>query len=136
MHQAEEEAMDIKYEVKINKSFDDAVESLKKSLSENKFGVLWELNFKDKLREKALEFDTNFKILEVCNPVQAKEVLSKNIEVGYFLPCKLVVYEKESSVYVGMMKPTQLMHILNSEELMSIAREVEEELKRAVDGAL
>jgi uncharacterized protein (DUF302 family) len=76
MHQAEEEAMDIKYEVKINKSFDEAVESLKKSLSENKFGVLWELNFKDKLREKGLEFDTNFKILEVCNPVQAKEVLS------------------------------------------------------------
>lgn len=128
--------MDIKYEVKINKSFDDAVESLKKSLSENKFGVLWELNFKDKLREKGLEFDTNFKILEVCNPVQAKEVLSKNIEVGYFLPCKLVVYEKESSVYVGMMKPTQLMHMLNSEELMSIAVEVEEELKRAIDGVL
>jgi hypothetical protein len=35
-----------------------------------------------------------------------------------------------------MMNPTQLMHMLNSEELMSIAREVEEELKRAVDGAL
>jgi uncharacterized protein (DUF302 family) len=34
---------------------------------------LWELNFKDKLQEKGLDFDKNFKILEVCNPVQAKE---------------------------------------------------------------
>lgn len=128
--------MDIKYEVKVNKSFDDAVESLKRSLSENKFGVLWELNFKDKLKEKNLDFESNFKILEVCNPVQAKEVLSRNIEVGYFLPCKMVVYEKGSSVHIGMMKPTELIGMLGEDELKGVAGEVEDVLKRAIDACL
>ena len=116
--------MEIKYEMEVKKSFDEAVESLKSSLSENKFGVLWELNFKDKLKEKNLDFESNFKILEVCNPVQAKEVLSRNIEVGYFLPCKLVVYEKNSSVFIGMMKPTELIIMLGNEELTTVAEDV------------
>lgn len=128
--------MNIKYEVKSEKSFDEAVESLKKSLSENKFGVLFELNFKDKLKEKGLEFESNFKILEVCNPVQAQEVLSRNIEVGYFLPCKMVVYEKEGSVYIGMVKPTEIIQMIGSEEILAIAKDIENVLKKSIDGAI
>ena len=128
--------MDIKYEVEVKKSFDEAVDSLKNSLSENKFGVLWELNFKDKLKEKDLEFESNFKILEVCNPVQAKEVLSRNIEVGYFLPCKLVVYEKNSSVFIGMIKPTELIQMIGNEELTTVAKDVENTLKKAIDSSI
>lgn len=125
--------MNIKYEKRVNKSFDDAVNSLKKNLEENKFGVLWELNFKDKLKEKGLDFDTNFKIFEVCNPVQAKEVLSRNIEVGYFLPCKMVVYEKEDSVFSGMMNPVELIGMLGHQDLVSVAKEVESVLTKVVD---
>ena len=128
--------MDIKYEVEVKKSFDEAVDSLKNSLSENKFGVLWELNFKDKLKEKDLEFESNFKILEVCNPVQAKDVLSRNIEVGYFLPCKLVVYEKNSSVFIGMIKPTELIQMIGNEELTTVAKDVEYTLKKAIDSSI
>jgi uncharacterized protein (DUF302 family) len=125
--------MDIKYEIRTNKSFEEAVESLKKSLEENKFGVLWELNFKDKLQEKGLDFQTNFKIFEVCNPVQAREVLSTNIEVGYFLPCKLVVYEKNNGTFVGMMRPINMIAMLGNDELISVAQNVEETLKKAID---
>jgi uncharacterized protein (DUF302 family) len=125
--------MNFKYEKRVNKSFDDAVNSLKKNLEENKFGVLWELNFKDKLREKGLEFDTNFKIFEVCNPVQAKEVLSRHIEVGYFLPCKMVVYEKEGSVFAGMMNPVELIGMIGQEDLVSVAKEVESVLTKVID---
>jgi uncharacterized protein (DUF302 family) len=128
--------MNIKYEVKSEKSFDEAVESLKKSLSENKFGVLYELNFKDKLKEKGLEFDSNFKILEVCNPVQAQEVLSRNIEVGYFLPCKMVVYEKEGSIYIGMIKPTELIQMIGSKEIIALAKDIENVLKKSIDAAV
>jgi uncharacterized protein (DUF302 family) len=125
--------MDIKYEIRTNKSFEEAVESLKKGLEENKFGVLWELNFKDKLQEKGLDFQTNFKIFEVCNPVQARDVLSTNIEVGYFLPCKLVVYEKNNGTFVGMMRPINMIAMLGNDELISVAQNVEETLKKAID---
>ncbi len=98
--------------------------------------MLFELNFKDKLKEKGLEFDSNFKILEVCNPVQAQEVLSRNIEVGYFLPCKMVVYEKEGSVHIGMIKPTELIQMIGSEEIVGISRDIENVLKKSIDDAV
>jgi len=127
--------MDINYKVQTNKSFEKAIEDLKESLSNHNFGVLWELNFKDKLKEKGLDFNKNFKILEVCNPSQAKKVLEQNIEVGYFLPCKMVVYEDQGSVFIGMPKPTELIGIINNNELSNIAVEVENELKLAIDNA-
>jgi uncharacterized protein (DUF302 family) len=125
--------MEIKYEVVTNKSFNEAIDSLKESLNKINFGVLWELNFKDKLKEKGLDFDQNFKIFEVCNPKQAKKVLDKHLEVGYFLPCKVVVYEKDNSVFVGMLKPTMLIDMVGKKDLQDIAEEVEEELKKAID---
>ena len=127
--------MDMLYKVQTNKSFEKSIEDLKKSLSNHHFGVLWELNFKDKLKEKGLDFDRNFKILEVCNPIQAKKVLEENIEVGFFLPCKMVVYEDGGSVIIGMPKPTGLIGLINDKNLVGIALEVENELKSAMDEA-
>lgn len=128
--------MKYNYEVMTSKTFSTAVEDLKKSLSENSFGVLWELNFKEKLEEKGLDFHQNFKVLEVCNPKQAKEVLDRHIEAGYFLPCKMVVYEKENSVFMGMMSPTSMISMMGQEDLLSIAQQVEIVLKKALDEAI
>lgn len=127
--------MNINYEVKTEKNFEEALESLKESLGKHNFGVLWELNFKDKLQEKGLDFDRNFKILEVCNPKQAQEVLNKNIEVGYFLPCKMVVYEDKDSVIMGMVNPTAFIGMMDDAELSTIAIQVENSLKAAIDDA-
>lgn len=127
--------MDINYKVNTEKSFEKAIESLKESLSKHSFGVLWELNLKEKLEEKELDFDRNFKILEVCNPKQAQQVLLKNIEVGYFLPCKMVVYEDKDSVIMGMVNPTAFIGMMDDSELSAIATEVEKNLKSAIDHA-
>ena len=64
-----------------------------------------------------MDFDKNFNIFEVCNLQQAKEVLEKHIEVGYFLPCKMVVYEDNNSVFIGMLNPTGLIGMMNNDEL-------------------
>ena len=95
--------------------------------------MLWELNFKDKRLEKGLDFDINFKILEVCNPRQAKRVLEMHIEAGYFLPCKIVVYEEKDSVMIGMPRPTGLIGMIDNNQSSVIALEVENELRSAID---
>lgn len=128
--------MDIKYEKSTTKSFDEAIDSIKKELKERNFGVLWELNFKEKLAEHKIAFKNNFKILEVCNPQKANEVLSKHIEVGYFLPCKMVVYEKDDSVFIGTAKPNSLMGMMGYEDLKDVASEVENILIEAIDAAV
>lgn len=128
--------MNFKYEIKTNKSFQTAIEDITDSLKEREFGVLYQMNFREKIEAKALDFSTNFEVLEVCNPGPAKEVLEKNIEVGYFLPCKVVVYEKEDGVYIGLIRPTVLIGLLEEEGLKTIAEEVENTLKEAIQAAV
>ena len=127
--------MSLIFETKTNKDFETAVTDLKKSLAENSFGVLWEMNFKDKLQEKGLDFNKNFKVFEVCSPPRAKVVLDQNLEAGYMLPCKMVVYEKEDGVRIGMMKPTSMAELMNDKGLDEVADEVETILRKAIDSA-
>lgn len=126
----------IKYELITDKSFEEAVKSITKSLGEQKFGVLWELNFKDKLKEKGIDFDSNFMILEVCNPHKAKEVLTSHLDVGYFLPCKVAVYEEKGSVKIGMMNPEILIGMLGHEGLKNTAKEVQDIMMIAIKNAV
>ena len=128
--------MDLKFELETNKTFDEAVASITKSLEEQKFGVLWKLNFKEKLHEKGVDFDRNFMILEVCNPHKAKEVLSNHIDVGYFLPCKVAVYEDKDTIKIGMVRPKILIDMLGYDDLARTANEVEGILEKAIESAV
>ncbi|AHM57218.1 hypothetical protein EAL2_c19370 [Peptoclostridium acidaminophilum DSM 3953] len=127
--------MEMNYELKTDKSFDEAIKSIKEHLEKCKFGVLWELNFKNKLAEKGFEFGRDIQILEVCNPGNAFEVLGKNIEVAYFLPCKIVVYEKDDGMYIGMVRPQKLIELLGDDNLQRIATSIESDLKKAIQDA-
>ena len=127
--------MDMIYRVKTDKSFTQAIDDLKASLGSKRFGVLWELNFKNKLAEKGVALDMNFQVLEVCNPNQAKKALESITEAGFFLPCKIAVYEENETVFMGMLRPTELIGLINSDALTGIAREVEQDLKNAIDQA-
>ena len=128
--------MQMKYEKETSKSFEAACDSLKQSLSDVGFGVLYELNFKDKLNEKGLDFEHDFKIFEVCNPKKAKEVLDIHLEMGYFLPCKMAVYTKEGKVHVGMLNPSFLIEIAGVDGMESFAEDVEKDLKTAIDNSI
>lgn len=126
----------LKYEMETKKTFDEAVLSIEKSLAQQKFGVLWKLNFQEKLKEKGIDFGSNFMILEVCNPHKAKEVLCKHMDVGYFLPCKVVVYEDKDSIKIGMINPQMLINMLGYEDLQETANAVEEILVKAINNAV
>lgn len=124
------------YMATTTKSFEDALSSVIAALDERKFGVMWRLNFRDRLREKGLEFDTNYEVLEVCNPPKAKEVLSRHLDAGVFLPCKVVVYEEGDQVKIGMVRPRTLLGLLGHDELDNTAKEVEDTLIAAIDAAV
>lgn len=128
--------MNIVYEKSTNKNLNDAIKSLEINLEEHGFGILWRLNFKDKLQEKGLEFKEDFVILEVCNPKQAKEVLEKNIHIGYVLPCKMVVRSENDKIYIGMTRPETLIGLFESPELIEVAKKVEESLKTSIEASI
>ena len=128
--------MGVVYEKSTNKSLTEAISSLESNLKESGFGILWQLNFKDKLQEKGLEFKDDFVILEVCNPKQAKEVLEENIQIGYVLPCKMVVRREGDKTYIGMTSPEVLIGLFEGSDLTEVAKKVEESLKNSIEASL
>lgn len=123
------------YTVDTEKGIEEAVQAVEDALKNHKFGVLWKLDLTSKLQEKGLNFNQPYRVLEVCNPVEAERVLSQNSLVGYFLPCKIVVYEVDGKTKIGLPKPTALMDVLNDAQLQEIAQGVEATLIEAVNEA-
>lgn len=128
--------MNFHYTVETEKSMDEAVKALEASLKEEQFGVLWDFDLTAKLQEKGLDFHTGYRVLEVCNPKEANRVLQEDKVVGYFLPCKIVVYEDEGKTKIGLPKPTTLIELANNEKLTEIAKDVEVRLIRSIDQSI
>ncbi|KKM10246.1 hypothetical protein SY88_14340 [Clostridiales bacterium PH28_bin88] len=123
------------YTVTTDKDFSQAISDLKQALSDKKFGVLWELDVPGKLKEKGVDYQGEFRILEVCNPHRAKEALETEVRVGYFLPCKVVVYREDGLTKIGTVRPSILVGMLDKKQLQAFAAEVEKELVTAMDKA-
>lgn len=121
------------YTVESPKTPEEAIESLTSSLKEENFGVLWHLNLQEKLNEKGVQFRQPYHILEVCNPAEAERVLSEEPLAGYFLPCKITVYEQNGRTRIGMPKPTALIGFMANDTLSAIATDIEKRLIGCID---
>lgn len=124
------------YTVDTDKNIEEAIQRLENSLKEEKFGVLWKFDIKEKLQEKGLDFNKEFKVLEVCNPHEAQRVLNENQMAGYFLPCKIVVYEDDGKTKIGMPKPSVLISLLNDDKLQGFAKDIEVRLINCIKNSV
>lgn len=124
------------YTVDSDRTMEEVVSTLKEVLKEEKFGVLWELNLKEKLQEKGVDLDKEFMVLEVCNPHEAKRVLTKNTLAGYFLPCKIVVYLENGKTKIGMPKPTSLLGMVSDPDLEANAKDIENRLIECIEKSI
>ena len=128
--------MSFHYTVETDKSIDETIKSLETTLKEEQFGVLWDFDLTAKLQEKGMDFDSPYRVLEDCNPKEADRVLKEDKVIGYFLPCKIVVYEDAGKTKIGLPKPTTLIDLANNEKLTEIATDVENRLIRSIDQAI
>lgn len=122
------------YTVTTTKSVNEAVEALEKSVKENKFGVLHIHDVKNTLKEKGVDFVNECKILDVCNPHHAKEILSTDMLMSMMLPCKISVYTDNKETKISMAKPTSMFLKVN-ESLGDVVSEIEQSLKNIIDQA-
>jgi len=102
------------------------VADLEQAVTRHKFGVLGIHDLKAKMAEKGVPFARECRILEVCNPHQAKRVLETNLEVSTALPCRISVYEEGGKVKLATIRPTALIGLYGTVELRSVAEEVED----------
>lgn len=113
--------------------FDQAVQLTRDALAGEGFGVLCEIDIKEKLKEKLGVDFRNYLILGACNPPLAYEALQEEIDLGLLLPCNVVVYEKDSKVAVGVIDAAKMMSVVGNENLNTTAQTVNEKLRRVID---
>ena len=119
---------------KIDLAFDDALVKVTDELKKEGFGILTTIDAQEKFKEKLNIDFPKYKILGACNPAMAHKAISMEWNVGLLLPCNVIVYEKENSVWVGIIKPSQAMAMVENDELKEIAAEVEAKLKTVFEG--
>ena len=118
------------------RKLEEIEQALQESAARHKFGVLAIHDLRETMRKKGVEFNTDCRIYEVCNPVQAKKVLEANGAVSTALPCRISVYQTPDGGYtLATMLPTELMKMFGSPALGVIAQEVETVLREIMADA-
>lgn len=119
------------------KSVDQATQDLEAAVLRHQFGVLHVHNLKETMNKKGVAFDNDCRILEVCNPHQAKKVLTEDMTINMALPCRLSVWSEQGITHIGMLRPTLLLKMFSdSAALAAVAEEVEAATKAMIEEAL
>ena len=125
--------MSFTYTVKTQKNIDNVITDLTENLKEIGFGVLETLDFKKILIDKGVELTNNYKLMEVCNPHLAKQVLEANPDLGLLLPCTIAVYQKDDENFISLARPTSLLSMVSDENLKISGEEIENGLIKIID---
>ena len=119
----------------IDVAYEEAVDRVRAGLKEEGFGVLCEIDIKEKLKEKlGIDF-RNYVILGACNPPLAYKTLQQEINIGLLLPCNVIVYDADQagkSVVAAIDARAMLSVVGDNASLDAVAAEVNERLKRVV----
>ena len=124
------------YVQEVRGSVDDVVRKIEQAAKDNDFGVLDIHDLKQKMAAKGVDFAPECRIIEVCSPRTAKEVLENNIAISTALPCRISVYEEDGKVKIATIRPTYMLDLFDSPKLKSIAQNVEETIIRIISVAL
>lgn len=122
----------MQYIEETNKSVQEVVDAVKAIAPNYKFGVLHVHNPQETLRSKGLEFDNECQIIDICNPIIAKQFLEEDMSISSALPCKIAVYNKEGQTSIVMSSLVQMIDDLNP-DLLEIAEEAQESLLQIID---
>ncbi|MEJ2704067.1 MAG: DUF302 domain-containing protein [Sedimentisphaerales bacterium] len=115
---------------------DDIVAKIEQAAKDNDFGVLDVFDLKQKMSSKGVDFAPECRIVEVCNPHKAKEVLENNMAISTALPCRISVYEEAGKVKIATIRPTYMLEMFDSPGLKSVAHSVEETIIKIIGLAL
>ena len=117
----------------VNLPYVEAVEKTREALKKEGFGVLCEIDLKEKLKEKLGVDFRNYVILGACNPPLAYETLQQEIDIGLLLPCNVIVYEDAGRTVVSAIDAAKMLSVVGNPKLESTAGIVNEKLRRVVE---
>ena len=84
--------------------FQDVVEKTLSSLQKEWFGVLQQTNLSEKIQNTLGKAMKKYELLMVCHPGFAYDIIHDDLDLGVFLPCTVIVYERDNDVVVSALQ--------------------------------
>ena len=118
----------------VNHSFDEAVEKLTVKMKEEGFGILDEIDVKERLK-KIFNVDfRRYKILEARTPLVAYKAFTAENKNGAMLPCSVIVQEISiGQVKVTAIDPLASIQAVENPRLKKLAAEIGNKLRTVID---
>lgn len=102
----------IGHEIRLQATFDEALEKLTTALKSEGFGILTSIDVKKTMKEKLNEDFRPYLILGACNPPLAYRALSADPEIGLLLPCNVTIEEESpGNIIIRLVNPQKMMSI-------------------------
>ena len=107
-------------------NLEQAEKNLREALMQNGFGVITEINIKEKLDEKLGVDFIDYRILGSCHPLSAFESLEIDLDVGLLLPCNFVIWDNgDGSTTIATLKASSLLSILENKDLNNVGLKID-----------
>ena len=113
--------------------YERVIELTKESLKNEGFGVLTEIDVKEKMKEKLGLDMRKYIILGACSPPNAYKAILAEENIGLMLPCNVIVYERGNKTVLSVIRPSVAMKMIDNAELQKLADAVEGKLKSVFD---
>jgi len=116
--------------------YDAAVARTVETLKAEGFGVITEIDVKATMKKKLDKDFRRYVILGACNPPLAHRALSALPWVGLFLPCNVIVMERDGGgSVVSAVNPQEMFRAIPDppSDVVAVASEVDARIRRAVE---
>ena len=111
----------------------EAERRVRAELQKEGFGVLTEIDVRQKFQEKLRKEFRNYVILGACNPAMAYEAFGQELNIGTLLPCNVTVYDGDDGRTVVMvMDPVAALSMVGNPEMAEMAKIVKEKMARVL----
>jgi len=122
------------YTVETKKSFDEAVEAVLAKSKEKSFGVLHVHDVQATLAGKGFPRGP-LKIIEICHPKHAHDVLEKDVKISLMLPCPISVYVEKGKTFISALRPRLMGAFYPEAHIEAVADTVDRAITAIVDEA-
>lgn len=115
--------------------FTEAVKRAQEELQKEGFGIISEIDVKQKFQEKLHKEFRNYLILGACNPGLAYQAFGVELNIGTLLPCNVVLYSvSEGRTVVMIQDPVAALSLVGNRKLVELAESVKQSMQRVLKG--
>jgi uncharacterized protein (DUF302 family) len=121
--------------ITVTMPFAEAVKRVQEVLQKEGFGIISEIDVKQKFQEKLHKEFRNYVILGACIPGLAYQAFGVELNIGTLLPCNVVLYSvSEGRTVVMIQDPVAALAPVGNVQFVELAESVKQSMKRVLKG--